>query len=44
MGRVRRPQHILICRIVDDLLVVLAVGHDAMELGLTTRIEEGQGG
>ena len=44
MRRVRRPRHILVCRIVDDVLVVLAVGHDAMETALTTRIEEGEGG
>jgi hypothetical protein len=29
---------------VDDVLVVLAAGHDAMEPGLATRIEEGEGG
>jgi toxin ParE1/3/4 len=43
-GRVKRPRHILVCRIVDDVLVVLAAGHDAMEPELTTRIEEGEGG
>jgi toxin ParE1/3/4 len=44
LRRVRRPRHILVCRIVDDVLVVLAAGHDAMEEGLTRRIEEGEGG
>lgn len=44
MGRVRRPRHVLVCRILDDVLVVLAAGYDGMEPGLATRIEEGQGG
>jgi toxin ParE1/3/4 len=43
-GRVRAPRHVLVCKIQVDILVVLAVGHDAMEEGLRTRIEEGEAG
>lgn len=43
-GRVRYPRHILVCRIQGDILVILAVGHDAMEEGLVARIEQGEGG
>jgi toxin ParE1/3/4 len=43
LGHVRRPRHILVCKIVDDILVVLAAGHDAMEPGLMIRIQEGEG-
>ena len=41
--RVRDPRHILICKIVGDVIVVVAVGHDAMEEGIERRIEEGEG-
>jgi toxin ParE1/3/4 len=43
-GRVGRPRHILIARIVGQTLRILAVGYDAMEEGLSTRIEAGEGG
>jgi hypothetical protein len=43
-GRVGRPRHILIARIVEDRLRILALGYDAMEEALTRRIEEGEGG
>lgn len=42
-GKVREPRHILVCKIVGETLYVLAVGHDAMEEGLTRRIDEGEG-
>jgi toxin ParE1/3/4 len=43
-GRVGRPRHILITRIVGETLRILAIGYDAMEDGLRTRIEEGEDG
>ena len=42
--RVREPRHILVCKIVSGVLVVMAVGHDAMEEEMTKRIEEGEAG
>lgn len=41
--RVKEPRHILVCTVTDRVLVVLAIGHDAMEPGLALRIAEGEG-
>jgi toxin ParE1/3/4 len=40
--RVKDPRHVLVCKIIDGVLLILAVGHDAMEGRLTRRIEEGE--
>jgi hypothetical protein len=41
---VREPRHVLVCKVVDRVLVIVAVGHDAMEEGLVKRIQEGEEG
>ncbi|MCB8878488.1 type II toxin-antitoxin system RelE/ParE family toxin [Acidisoma silvae] len=41
--KVRYPRHVLVCRIERSMLVIMAVGHDAMEDGMVRRIEEGDG-
>ncbi len=40
--RVSRPRHLIVARVIDDTLVVLAVAHDAMEDELMARVQKGE--
>jgi hypothetical protein len=40
--RVSEPRHLIVARVIDDTLVVLAVAHDAMEDELMARIQKGE--
>ncbi len=41
-GQVGRPRHLIIARVIDEALVVLALAHDSMEDELAARIWEGE--
>lgn len=41
-GRVGRPRHLIVARVINDALVVLALAHDSMDDELRARIQEGQ--
>ena len=41
-GQVGRPRHLIIARVVNEALVVLALAHDSMEDELRARIQEGE--
>ncbi len=42
VGRVRRPRHLIIGRVMGDVLEIVAVVHDSMVEGLGRRIDEGE--
>ena len=41
-GQVGRPRHLIIARVINDALVVLALAHDSMDDELKARIQEGE--
>ncbi len=41
-GQVGRPRHLIIARVIDEALVVLALVHDSMEDEIGARIREGE--
>jgi hypothetical protein len=42
LGQVGRPRHLIVARVIDDALVVLALAHDSMDGELTARIRDGE--
>jgi toxin ParE1/3/4 len=40
-GQVGRPRHLIIARIINEALVVLALAHDSMDDELRARIQDG---
>ena len=41
-GQVGRPRHMIIARVINDAIVVLAFAHDSMDDELRARIQEGE--
>ncbi len=41
-GQVSRPRHLIIARVIDEALVILALAHDRMENELMARIQNGE--
>jgi hypothetical protein len=41
-GQVGRPRHLIIARVINEALVVLALVHDSMDDELKARIQEGE--